>query len=1096
LNAQGKERQKSEFLCLGLLIVAALLVRLSFLANDAFSGDIDAYARWAMTLSTQRLASFDSSMAFPGYPAGYFYIFALVGHVWRALTGSHDQSLAHLRVLVKLPSILGDLGVGALIYAIVRRFAGARAGLIAAVLYLFNPAIIYLSAFWGQVDSISGGLAALAIYALLRSEDVAPRTRYNFAWVTVAWLFLTCSLLINPQAIVLSPLIFAFALVDPHRRRERVIATTAGIAGALGLALIVAEPLHPSPPPEALSWLLHGLTTGYSLYPYTPVNAFNLWALHGNFWTPDSRYVLGLPEDLWGVVLVSVATTLIVWRYVNKGTSAALVESCAIVALASFVLATRIHERCLFDGLLFTIACVPLARRYLWGAVAFSIALFANIQYSMQYLYAIYHSTSGLNYQNLWGLWTTLYSLLAILTFTSLAYQFLSGADGNAGEASSIPPHSQGGASWKSTLPSFRKWFDPLEGLRGMRAPWDYAFLGILGVGSFVLSFVSYWWPPGKVFDEIYFARAGEEYLQNRFIYESTHPPLTKLLITGSMMLFGGMPRGDGLGGWPGLNTILGHMSNGDNSYGWRFLSVVSGALVVMLLYVFTKRVTGSTCFATLAALFLTCDGMHFVQSRVATPEGFVVFFATLALYAFYRFWICSQVGNRPYSAVPAWGFASGAGASLLAGLAVATLGREFWRLDTASTVVVTLYLSSGIYLIVRYVCIDRIFGRRKRELSYGEGSYALRRPSGTALFAADGGIIASDGTILCGSHSRELNGTLTYAEKPLRIDYSADAKVTYRTPDGTVTYANNRIYHHAKPSVEGSAARGWLVLACVALGLLMSSKWYGVMDVWVCFVVLIAVWLQRRSIPRRPTLWGNPRSYRLDGALVGILFVTATIYLLAWTPDLARHSPDPFEVHNVNELIFRQYSMFEYHHNLLATHPYSSKWWEWPLDYVPMAYFYYDSRANKGDPRGCCIYEITSLPNPFVLWFGLISVPIVGVLAVLWRNKAYALIILAYLLQWIPWARSPRITFAYHFYDNIPLICLCNAIVLQRVWKLAQSRGSHREQLLIAFAIATYAFIVAVSFIYFYPVLSAHPLSWNAWHQRMWINKWIVGPG
>ena len=103
-----------------------------------------------------------------------------------------------------------------------------------------------------------------------------------------------------------------------------------------------------------------------------------------------------------------------------------------------------------------------------------------------------------------------------------------------------------------------------------MRAPLDYAIVTALGVGNFILSFIGYWWPPDKVFDEIYFARAGEEYLQNMRIYENTHPPLSKLLITFSMMLFGGMPKGHGLGGWTALNAIVGHMSNGDNSYGWR----------------------------------------------------------------------------------------------------------------------------------------------------------------------------------------------------------------------------------------------------------------------------------------------------------------------------------------------------------------------------------------------------------------------------------------------------------------------------------------------------------------------------------------------
>ena len=88
-----------------------------------------------------------------------------------------------------------------------------------------------------------------------------------------------------------------------------------------------------------------------------------------------------------------------------------------------------------------------------------------------------------------------------------------------------------------------------------MRAPLDYIIMAAFGVGNFVLSFVGYWWPPDKVFDEIYFARAGEEYLQNLRIYENTHPPLSKLLVMFSMMLFGGMPHGHGLGGWNGLNA-------------------------------------------------------------------------------------------------------------------------------------------------------------------------------------------------------------------------------------------------------------------------------------------------------------------------------------------------------------------------------------------------------------------------------------------------------------------------------------------------------------------------------------------------------------
>ena len=77
-------------------------------------------------------------------------------------------------------------------------------------------------------------------------------------------------------------------------------------------------------------------------------------------------------------VAVVAALGLIVWRYLQGRTSAALLEACAIATLAFFILATRMHERYLFNGLLFTIACIPFARRYLGGAIALSIVLFAN----------------------------------------------------------------------------------------------------------------------------------------------------------------------------------------------------------------------------------------------------------------------------------------------------------------------------------------------------------------------------------------------------------------------------------------------------------------------------------------------------------------------------------------------------------------------------------------------------------------------------------------------------------------------------------------------------------------------------------------------
>ncbi|MBV9333657.1 MAG: hypothetical protein JO146_06590, partial [Candidatus Eremiobacteraeota bacterium] len=465
-------RQGSLAWALPALLLLGLIVRLFFINNEGFKTDISTYDAWAIALAHQGFGSFYSTIGFADYPPGYFYILAVIGHIWQAFFAAHDHGYAVLRDLVKLPAILADLGVGALLYAIVRRFAGTAYALGAAALYLLNPATIYISALWGQVDSVAGGLALLAIYCLLRSDDYgsvilgeAPgarsrRARSATLWTVGGWLAFAYSLLIKPQAAVLLPLIVAFAFVDPLRRRERLSATVIGVLASLIFALLLTEPFHPGNPAAAMAWLFHLYQYGSSVYPYNSVNAFNLWALRGTLWVPDSQSIVFLPQYVWGILLVAAALALVVWRYLQDRTPQALLEGCAIATLAFFALATRMHERYLFNGMLFTIACIPFARRYLWGAVALSVVLFANLVYGLQYLHAMTSGAAGINAQNLWGHWTQLFSLVAVGTFFVLGYLFLGTADAapRAAPVSARPVEEDAAQSAESAV---RHWFDP-----------------------------------------------------------------------------------------------------------------------------------------------------------------------------------------------------------------------------------------------------------------------------------------------------------------------------------------------------------------------------------------------------------------------------------------------------------------------------------------------------------------------------------------------------------------------------------------------------------------------------------------------------------
>jgi dolichyl-phosphate-mannose-protein mannosyltransferase len=186
------------------------------------------------------------------------------------------------------------------------------------------------------------------------------------------------------------------------------------------------------------------------------------------------------------------------------------------------------------------------------------------------------------------------------------------------------------------------------------------------------------------------------------------------------------------------------------------------------------------------------------------------------------------------------------------------------------------------------------------------------------------------------------------------------------------------------------------------------------------------------------------------------------------------------------------QHEMYWYHSTLVATHPYASKWWQWPILQKPISYYYSDFRPPnlRSDPTACCVAEILALPNPLVWWAGLISVPVVAGLAWFERNKGYALLATAYFLQWLPWIGSPRISFEYHFYPNLSIIVLANAIVLQRIWKWRPNEGPFA---LPRVAVGVYVALVVALFFYFYPVLAGVHVTWDAWHNRMWEQSWII---
>lgn len=215
--------------------------------------------------------------------------------------------------------------------------------------------------------------------------------------------------------------------------------------------------------------------------------------------------------------------------------------------------------------------------------------------------------------------------------------------------------------------------------------------------------------------------------------------------------------------------------------------------------------------------------------------------------------------------------------------------------------------------------------------------------------------------------------------------------------------------------------------------------------------------------------------------------------------------------MHNI--LVHDRWS-YDYHANLTATHPYGSRWFSWPLLLRPVAYYYQDGLGAAGvcppaptptTAANCTLRsEVFNLGNPAIWWFSIPCLVFCVVVAIRERNWRAALIVIAFAAAWLPFARVTRVLFLYHMFGGLPFMILAIAFTLNRMrsWVMRWDLGSMALPRLNGTHIAAaYLGLVLLTFIYFYPLWTALPITGDSWNQRIWfqvpnpVNIPLVGP-
>ncbi|MGI5290741.1 dolichyl-phosphate-mannose--protein mannosyltransferase [Nonomuraea polychroma] len=202
--------------------------------------------------------------------------------------------------------------------------------------------------------------------------------------------------------------------------------------------------------------------------------------------------------------------------------------------------------------------------------------------------------------------------------------------------------------------------------------------------------------PRAVVFDESHYIKGAYSLLTfgvERMTLDTDKDPIaSRMIMAGDLNIWRRCPTVEEcaeyvahppLGKWM---IAIGEWWFGMTPFGWRFVGAVAGTLSILIMARVARRMTRSTLLGCLAGLLLALDGLHFVLSRTALLDVFLMFWvlAAFACVVVDRDWVRQrlpetsspeeawpQVGMRP------WRLA--AGACLGAACAVKWSGVFFW---------------------------------------------------------------------------------------------------------------------------------------------------------------------------------------------------------------------------------------------------------------------------------------------------------------------------------------------------------------------------------------------------------------------------------
>jgi dolichyl-phosphate-mannose-protein mannosyltransferase len=311
-----------------------------------------------------------------------------------------------------------------------------------------------------------------------------------------------------------------------------------------------------------------------------------------------------------------------------------------------------------------------------------------------------------------------------------------------------------------------------------------------------------------------------------------------------------------------------------------------------------------------------------------------------------------------------------------------------------------------------------------------------------------------------------------------------------------------------------GSVLGGMAVLALFGEGLAIGAA-YGGKLAWpvpiggliVALIILFAHDEHRRRREGRR----NPLADMLERESLPLILAMVVLPLVVYAGSYTghfgstsygdpRYQPGlefPYTPSHLSKLLHVTGDMARFHEHLFAenpytdpdtgkvtytpAHPYQSRPWEWLYLGRPVSYYF----VGEGT-------EILAIGNPAIFWFSFLAIPWLAF--AIWRRRDWraGLILVAILAQYLPWFIPPALNKVQFFFYATPIAPF---LVLAATYTVRDFSAIHvlgsRSRPLLPVAVG-YVVVAVALFAWFWPVLTAMPLSHDWWNARIWSPRWI----